>query len=190
MYGRDQSEKGKHIKTYMVALMGTRYRNILILVLAGIITTAWSAKGVVQVTLNSITYNVTDVLTSFTADEAQLTSQPEWGASSEAVSLASEVRIQLRLPNISGGGGPFFAYGVSSPNVDIAVNVNGAVVITSPYEALVDSDVYYGILTPETVPEPSSIAILLSLSVLGLTIRIFYRQRRLAGLVPLSRLTS
>jgi hypothetical protein len=54
----------------------------------------------------------------------------------------------------------------------------------------VDSDVYYGILTPETVPEPSSIAILLSLSVLGLTIRIFYRQRRLAGLVPLSRLTS
>ncbi|MGO8837914.1 MAG: hypothetical protein ACLQAH_13445 [Limisphaerales bacterium] len=163
------------MKTSLVALIGTRSRFIVILVLAVIITTAWSAKGVVQVTLNSITYNETDVLTNFTADEAQLTSQPEWGSSSEAVYLASEVGIQLGLPNISGGSGPFFAYGVSSPNVDVALNIDGGpAVITSPDEALVDSDVYYAILTP--VPEPSSAAILLSLSVLGLTIRNFHRQ--------------
>lgn len=155
--------------------MATRYRSIVIFVLTGIISTGWSA----QVTLDSITYNVTDVLTNFTADEAQLINQPEWGSSSDAMLLATELGVQLGLPNISGGAGPYFVYGVSSPNVDVALNVDGAVVITSPYEAMVDNNEYYGILTPEMVPEPTSTVLLLSMSVLGLTIRSFHLRRRI-----------
>src|ERR1700691_4741842 len=93
-------------------MKSTRHRNFAIFTLAALITSAWSARAQVQVSLNGVTYDVTVDSTTFNGAETTLETQPEWNSSADAESIATQ--YATALPN--NGPRTFFMYADLSAN--------------------------------------------------------------------------